>query len=92
MGWGMERERETLAAVNAGHFPTVFPQQALGFVFFSTVDPVHFPLLWTEGDAAREVGGRGKGSAKTVAPSGMERQRLRDNVPLSLYVDGTASH
>lgn len=39
-------------------------------------------------ESARE----GKGSAKAVAFSGMERQKLRDNVPLSSYVDGTASH
>lgn len=62
--------------------------------FFSTVDRVRFLLLgvgrgWR---AARKVGGRGKGSAKAVALSGMERQKLRDNVPLSRYVDGTASH
>lgn len=85
-------ERKTLAAVNAGLFPTVFPQQALGFVFSPLWTPFISRCCGLGEDAGREVGGRGKGSAKAVAPSGMERQRLRDNVPLSLYVDETACH
>lgn len=63
-------------------------------LFFPHCGPRSFPAAvgWEGLPSGKESRWEGKESARAVAPSGMERQRLCDNVPLSLYVDGTASH
>lgn len=94
LGWGMERDKllQLFTPVTFLRFPLSRPWG----LFSLHCGPRSFPA------GCRGLGGgaeqRGKweggerGSAKAIALSGMDRQRLRDNVPLSLYVDGTASH